>query len=196
MPLIEHFLKMTLHITLETGVRYAFFASLAWLLAYVLFRQRWWHRKIVARAPLAADVRREMRDSAITLVIFGAVGAATVLAIKAGWTQMSFQPRHWAWSVGSVAAAILLHDAYFYWTHRMMHHPRLFRRFHRTHHLSTNPTPWAAYAFSPLEDLVQAAIFPIVVLLIPIQPLGFAAFMIWQIIFNVAGHTGYEHHPR
>ena len=92
--------------------------------------------------------------------------------------------------------AIVLHDAWFYWTHRLMHHPRVFRHCHRTHHLSMNPTPWAAFAFHPVEAAVQAAIFPLAVTLMPMHPLAFGTFMAWQMFFNVLGHTGYEITPR
>jgi Delta7-sterol 5-desaturase len=34
-----------------------------------------------------------------------------------------------------------------------MHHPRLFRYFHRTHHRSVTSTPFAAYAFDLPEAL-------------------------------------------
>ena len=50
-----------------------------------------------------------------------------------------------------LAAMILAHDAYFYWAHRAMHHRRLFALFHRTHHLSRTPTPWAACASASAE---------------------------------------------
>jgi sterol desaturase/sphingolipid hydroxylase (fatty acid hydroxylase superfamily) len=195
---LERFLDMTLNLALATGARYVLVAGLAWALGYVLFRKSWWHRKIVPRAPAAADVRRELRHSAMTLVIFGAVGAATYLIIRAGWTQLYYTlgPHGAAGFVASVGLTIVLHDTYFYWTHRLMHHPRLFRISHRTHHLSMNPTPWAAYAFGPLDAVVQAGIFPLSVLLVPMHPLAFFTFMIWQITFNVAGHTGYEYHPR
>lgn len=198
MTLVERFLSTTLHITVETGIRYTIFAGLAWLLGYVIFKKTWWHRKIVPRAPEAGDVRREMLHSAVTLVIFGAVGAATYLMIRAGWTQMyrKLGAHSGWWFFASIALTIALHDTYFYWTHRLMHHPRLFRLTHRTHHLSMNPTPWAAYAFSPLEAIVQAGIFPLAVFLVPLHPFAFIAFMLWQISFNVAGHTGYEFHRR
>ena len=198
MNALERFFLTSLGITIETGLRYAFFAGLAWLLAFVFFKRRWWHRKIVQREPLSADVRREMRYSLITLVAFGAVGAGTVWMAKAGWTQMYWRldERGWGWFFGSIVATIFLHDAWFYWTHRLMHHPRLFRWFHRGHHLSTNPSPWAAYAFDPPEAVVQALIFPLAVTLIPMHPLAFFIFMTWQIVFNVIGHTGYEIWPR
>ena len=113
------------------------------------------------RVNAQAGVKKQPRDAidfvklnrlapAIRLCI---VGAASVFAARAGWTQMYWRidERGWGWFSLSVVCAILLHDTYFYWTHRMMHHPKLFRWFHRTHHLSHNPTPWTAYAFDPLE---------------------------------------------
>ncbi len=43
---------------------------------------------------------------------------------------------------------------------------------------------------------MQAAIFPLAVIIMPMHPLAFAVFMGWQITDNVLGHTGYEFHPR
>ena len=77
-----------------------------------------------------------------------------------------------------------------------MHHRRLFPLFHRVHHLSVNPSPWAAYSFAPAEAVVEAGIFPVVALVMPIHPAAFGLTMLWQILFNVAGHTGFEFHPR
>jgi sterol desaturase/sphingolipid hydroxylase (fatty acid hydroxylase superfamily) len=77
-----------------------------------------------------------------------------------------------------------------------MHHRRLFKLFHRVHHESTNPTPWAAYSFAPLEAVAQACIFPLIVFTLPIHGLAFFIFMIWQIVFNVLGHTGFEYFPK
>jgi sterol desaturase/sphingolipid hydroxylase (fatty acid hydroxylase superfamily) len=77
-----------------------------------------------------------------------------------------------------------------------MHHPRVFRLVHRTHHHSRNPSPWAAYSFSPVEAVVEAGIFPLVVMTIPIHPGALSLFLLWQIVFNVIGHTGFEYHPQ
>lgn len=178
--------------------RYLLLAGLAWLLGYRIFRGRWFHRKIIDRFPKSADIRREILYSALTVGIFGLMGAGTLWAASQGWTRMygSIQERGWVWFWFSIACTILLHDTYFYWTHRWMHWRPVFPIFHRVHHLSTNPSPWAAYAFAPAEAVVEAGIFPLTALLIPIHPIAFALFMLWQMIFNVAGHTGYEFHPR
>ncbi len=191
-------LQVVTGVTIETSLRYLLFAGVAWLLGYVLFARRWWPRKIIERMPGSAEVWREVRYSALTLLIFGAVGTLTIEAWQHGHTQLyrGIGRHGWPWFFTSILLCIILHDTYFYWTHRLMHHRRLFRWFHRAHHLSTNPSPWASYAFSPLEAVVQAGIFPLAVTLIPMHPLAFAIFMVWQISFNVLGHTGYEVHPR
>lgn len=184
--------------TIALTFRYVLFAGLAWLFAYVVFRRRWFHRKVVQRLPKSADIRREIGYSALSLLIFGLVGAATIAISRLGWTRMYWRidEHGWGWFWASIGLTILLHDAWFYWTHRLMHHRRLFRPFHRVHHLSHNPTPWAAYAFNPAEAVVQAAIFPLAAVVMPLHPLAFVVFMLWQIAFNIAGHTGYEFHPR
>ena len=188
---------MLLAIAVENWVRYAVFAGIAWLLAYVIFKKRWWRRKIIQRNPAAGDVRREIQWSLLTALVYGVVGVVTILIGKTwGWQMYGkIASRGWPWLVMSVGIAILVHDTWFYWTHRLMHHRRLFRWFHRVHHESTNPSPWAAYSFAPLEAAMQAAIFPLLVFTIPIHPLAFLAFMIWQITFNVLGHTGFEYFP-
>ncbi len=195
---VKRFLVTTVGISIETGLRYAIAAGVAWVIFYVIFKRRWLHRKIIEEGPPGAEVWREIRYSILTLIVFGAVGAVTVFAIRAGMSKMYFRiEKHgWGWFWVSAGIAVIIHDAWFYWTHRLMHHPKLFRVFHRVHHLSTNPTPWAAYSFGPLEAVIQAAIFPLVVILVPIHPLAFLAFMIWQISFNVIGHTGFEIYPR
>lgn len=192
-------LQMLFGIAVENWLRYALFAGVAWVLGYWIFKKRWWRRKIIQKEPAAADVRRELRWSALTVVIYGLVGTGTiVLGQSLGW-KLYYKniERHggWTWFVASILIAVVVHDTYFYWTHRAMHHKRLFRWFHKIHHQSTNPSPWAAYSFDPLEAFVQACIFPLLVFTVPMHPLAFFAFMVWQISFNVLGHTGYEIYP-
>jgi sterol desaturase/sphingolipid hydroxylase (fatty acid hydroxylase superfamily) len=179
-------------------LQYAIVAGALWLLLYILLRSRLAHRKIIARFPRSRDLLREIGLSISTSLIYGTVGLLTLMAVRNHWTRLYFRPgRHGpAWFWLSIAITILLHDTYFYWTHRLMHNPRLFRWMHRSHHRSTNPTPWTAYAFDPLEAFVQAGIFPLAVILYPIHPYAFSIFMMWQIAFNVYGHCGYELYPR
>ncbi|HTA31700.1 MAG TPA: sterol desaturase family protein [Candidatus Cybelea sp.] len=71
-----------------------------------------------------------------------------------------------------------------------------FRLMRQGHHLSTNPTPRAAYDFDPLEAFVQAGIFPLVIFAYSLHPFAFFLFMGRQIAFNVFGRAGFEIFPR
>ena len=177
---------------------YAILALGAWLFFYVVFRKKFRHRRVSHREPTSGQVRREVAHSLRSIAIFGAVTGVVAYCGYSGWTRLYLRIGEygWVWLVLSVGVMIVVHDAYFYWTHRLMHHRRLFRLLHQTHHRSTSPTPWAAYAFSPGEALIQAGIGPLLVFTLPIHPLAFGVFMTWQIAFNVLGHCGYEIFPK
>jgi lathosterol oxidase len=183
--------------SIERAILYFALAGTAWLVLHVICA-RWLAHRRINRVPTWGQMGREVLYSLRSLVIYGLVGGFIVFAYFSGWTRIYTRPDAFGWLYffASIPLVILIHDTYFYWTHRMMHHPRLFRLFHHTHHLSTSPSPWAAYSFSPLEALVQAGIAPLVLLTIPCHPLAFSTFMLWQISFNVLGHCGYELFPR
>jgi sterol desaturase/sphingolipid hydroxylase (fatty acid hydroxylase superfamily) len=191
------FVAMTLWIAAVNGLRYLVFAGGASLLTASWAKHRWPQRKIVPAAASAADQRREFVCSLRTLGIFGLVGAGVLWAAQHGWTRVYFDfgERSVLWFVLSIALTIALHDAYFYWTHRLLHWRWLYR-LHATHHRSTNPTPWAAYSFGVGEALIQAGFFPLAACLLPLHPLAFAIFMLFQLGENVLGHAGYEIFPR
>jgi sterol desaturase/sphingolipid hydroxylase (fatty acid hydroxylase superfamily) len=100
--------------------------------------------------------------------------------------------RGWVYLALSVVLMTLVHDAYFYWTHRLLHWKPLYRRVHHVHHRSTSPTPWAAYAFHPVEALVQAGVYVVIVFLVPAHPLALGLFLLYMIVRNVVGHLGFE----
>ena len=195
---LPSFEKTAAFISLNDLTHYLVFAGVAWLLGYVIFKSWWRSRKIIPEMPSGSDMRREILWSLLTVVIYGIVGASTLACYQRGWLKLykDVNEYGWAWFWGSIVVVIFIHDAYFYWTHRLIHHPKLFKFFHQVHHQSHNPSPWAAYCFSPAEAVIQAGIFPLVAFTLPIHPGAFGLFMLWQITFNVAGHTGYEFHAR
>lgn len=155
-------------------------------------------RKIQARTASAADVRRELTTSLRTAVVFSLVGFGIFLAVRAGWLTVydELTAACATYFAVSLAGMIVAHDAYFYWMHRLMHHPLLFRWFHRTHHKSVTPTPFAAYAFDLPEAVVQAAFMPLFMAVVPMHVDALYVFMAFMIVRNVMGHAGAELHPR
>ena len=77
-----------------------------------------------------------------------------------------------------------------------MHHKKIYPIVHKVHHLSNNPTPWAAFSFHPIEAIIQIGFLPIVIIFIPLHISSIAIWVIYMMLFNVIGHLGYEFFPR
>ncbi len=73
-----------------------------------------------------------------------------------------------------------------------MHHPKLYRFVHLVHHQSRNPSPWAAFAFHPLEAVVEAGIVFVIAFILPFHGTALLAFLIFMTFYNAYGHLGYE----
>jgi Delta7-sterol 5-desaturase len=91
---------------------------------------------------------------------------------------------------------LVMHDAYFYWIHRLMHHPGIFKWFHLVHHKSINPSPWAAFAFHPLEAIVEVGIIVVFLFTIPVTRIHLFVFFLFLMAYNVYGHLGWELYPK
>lgn len=179
-------------------LRYLILAAVAFLIFYVFRRYAWHFRKIQSRFPAFRDYAREIIYSVITSVIFALVGYTVFLTPMARYTQVYFDVNEFGWSylLISVVITILVHDTYFYWMHRFIHHRKIYRWVHRTHHLSTNPSPWAAFAFHPLEAFFEAGIIVLVAFLYPVHPMAVGLFLLFMMMYNVYGHLGYELYPK
>ena len=105
----------------------------------------------------------------ITLVIFSLVGVLVIASPLHQFNLVYDEIATYGWGYWglSIVLMIFLQDTYFYWMHRLMHQPKLFKYFHLVHHKSTNHSPWAAYAIHPLEAVVEASIIFLIVWLIP-----------------------------
>jgi len=181
-----------------SALRYVLIAGPAFLIFYVLYRQKFSKLRIQKLFPKRKDYYRELFYSFLTFVIFALIGIILLQPAVREHTQIysSISEYGWGYWTLSVVLALFIHDAYFYWTHRLMHHPRLFRLFHLTHHRSTNPTPWAAFAFNPLEAVVEGSIIFVIALLIPVHSTAILAFLLIMTVINVLGHLGYELYPQ
>jgi len=179
--------------------RYFIIAGIAFLAGYVLLYRHIRYKKIQPKLPGKKDYFREIAFSVTTMLIF-AISPLLLIknpAIEPFTTHYTrIEEYGWFYFIAAFPLMFIIHDTYFYWMHRFMHHPKIFRIFHLVHHKSTNPSPWAAYAFHPLEALVEAGIFPLFLFTIPIHSLHLPLFFLLSIIYNVYGHTGYELYPK
>jgi len=155
-------------------------------------------RRVQTHTPARGQRAREFGYSMLTVLIFALNGALVFAGGKAGALCLyeRIGDRGWGYAALSLLLVVLAHDAWFYWTHRLLHRRGVFRWAHRTHHRSVAPTPWAAYSFAPLEAVVQAAFLPLILLVLPLHPLTIFVFLAHMILRNVLGHAGVELLPR
>jgi lathosterol oxidase len=148
---------------------------------------------------LDPQIRREIGWSLASAFIYGAPAGLLAWGWQArGWTRVygnvaDYPP--W-WVPASVLVYLFLHDSWFYWTHRWMHRPALFRIAHAVHHASRPPTAWAAMSFHPWEAITGAVVIPALVLVIPIHIGALFAVLTIMTVMGVTNHMGWELFPR
>jgi Delta7-sterol 5-desaturase len=195
-PLIDDIIGVIVGtFTFDLG-RYLIAAGLMAAIVALLMRSDWRSRKIQARRATTADVRRELLLSLRTVAVYAVVGMLTMAGLRAGLITDGGESAGALANAGYVLAMVVAHDAYFYWVHRAMHHRKLFRHFHRSHHRTITPTPWAAYAFDVPEAVVMALYMPLWLFLVPTPHVAIFVFLAIMIVRNVMGHAGMELHGR
>ena len=186
--------NQALYILVLSIVRYVLFAGIAFLVFYVILKNKPVFQKIQQRFPTNKDFKREIFYSFVTFLIF----SMAPLVLRHPFVKPHSKIYSDINAYGMVYFALvfplmlIVHDAYFYFTHRMMHHPRLFKFFHVIHHKSVNPSPWAAFAFNPSEALIESGIIYVFVFTFPIHLLHLFVFLIFMTLYNVYGHLGFE----
>jgi lathosterol oxidase len=153
--------------------------------------------------------RRQIRR-AILWSVYGTLGNALLaLPIQLAIVRDDFPlyydlaGRGWAYLALSLVGALFFAETCIYWIHRVLHTRFLYRRLHVHHHRFREPTPYASFAFHPVDSFAQSVPYHIYALLVPMYAwaylalLGFA--MLWSLMihdqvawlpFRFINHTG------
>src|SRR6478735_3091576 len=184
-------LLSTLAMTAIVAVRY--------LLASGLFAALTHRVRPGFHAHLSPQIRREIGWSLASAAIYGVPAGVVAWGWQQrGWTRIYTDPAaHPLWYLPlSLLLYLVLHDSWFYWTHRLLHRPAWFRAAHAVHHASRPPTAWAAMSFHPLEALSGAVVIPALVLVVPVHVAVLAIVLAIMTVMGVGNHVGWEMFPR
>jgi sterol desaturase/sphingolipid hydroxylase (fatty acid hydroxylase superfamily) len=184
-------LLSALAMTLIVGVRYLIASG-----AFALATRR---RHPALYAGLDRQIRKEIGWSLASATIYGVPAGVVAWGWQNhGWTRIYTGLADWPlWYLPvSVLLYLLAHDAWFYWTHRLMHRPRWFRIAHAVHHASRPPTAWAAMSFHPIEAVTGAVVIPLLVFLVPIHVGALGLVLTIMTVMGVTNHMGWEIFPR
>jgi Delta7-sterol 5-desaturase len=85
---------------------------------------------------------------------------------------------------------IIFTDFCIYWIHRGLHHPLIYKNIHKPHHKWIIPTPFAAYAFHPVDGFVQSLPYHIYPFIFPLQKVAFIALFVFLNFWTIMIHDG------
>lgn len=147
---------------------------------------------------LEPQIRREIGWSLASAAIYGIPAGVVAWGWQqAGWTRIytDFGAYPLWYLPLSVLLYLFAHDTWFYWTHRWMHRPWLFRRAHAVHHASRPPTAWTAMSFHPWEAVTGALVIPALVFFIPIHVAMLGLVLAIMTLMGITNHMGWELFP-
>ncbi len=195
---MEQVIEVITQIFGTSVLRYFLLAGIPFLIFYILFPGPLKKLKIQQRIAARKDFIREIAHSLQTILVLTVMAAIVLYTPFKQYTLVYDQLDQFpGWYLGvSVLLSLVIHDTYFYWMHRLLHHPKLYRHTHLVHHQSVNPSPWTSYSFHFLEAIVEGAVLFVIVLIIPVHPLAIVLFTVAGFIINVYGHLGYEIMPK
>ena len=190
---MQYFLPIIVNI-----LRYFLLAGIPFVIFYLLFPEKFSKNKIQTRFAKRKDFIREILHSMQTTLILAGVGILILRTPLREYTQFYTNLSDYSawWIPLSVVLGLLIHDTYFYWMHRTVHQPKLYKKIHLLHHKSINPSPWTSYSFHFIEGILEAMVAPIILVLLPMHPLSLFLFTLSSFAINVYGHLGYEIAPR
>lgn len=179
------------------SIRYLLLSVSAYEIFWRWKKERFAHLRIQKTFPKNEQLLNEVKWSLSTFLIFSVGAIFLYHPIMSGETKLyfNFDKYGLGYLLFSLVFVIFAHDAYFYWAHRFMHLKWLFKHVHRVHHLSTNPSPLAAFSFHPLEALIEGGFMAVIIFIIPFHPLILGIFLLFSHMTNVMGHLGYELFP-
>ena len=188
-------LTTTLWLTAIIGARYLLIAGAVW---WALWGRATSHGTQLNRdKPSRALMAHEIRFSLLSTPIYAFPAAIALEAWKAGGTKLYLDPGAYPlwWLPVSFVLLLLVQDAHYYWTHRLLHRREVFKWAHAGHHRSREPSPFASFSFDPIEAALTAWLLPAIAFIIPLNIWMLAVLLTVMTITAVMNHCGRELWP-
>lgn len=96
--------------------------------------------------------------------------------------------------IGFIALFFLvpfIHEVGFYFAHRLLHWPPLYRVAHKLHHRNTNPGPWSGLSMHPIEHVIYFSTI-LFFFFIPSHPIHMINLASRLGVAPAQGHTGFD----
>ena len=92
-----------------------------------------------------------------------------------------------------MAVMLFASDTGFYWSHRLLHIPFIYKVIHKIHHEHKSPITWSSFYVHPVELIMTfTLVFLSPVLFFRVHPLTFVAYLTILLLSLVKSHCGVD----
>jgi lathosterol oxidase len=177
--------------------RYLIFSAAYYSVFFILLKNKTANRIINRKKPKKKQLKTEIFWSALSGAIFAAVGVFMYYLYVKGYSAIYIETsKNSIWYIPlSILIFLILQDTYYYWLHRWMHRPKVYKYFHLIHHKSVHTSVFTAFSFHPLETILQALFLPIIILIFPIHFYALLVTLLIMTVTSTINHAGIEVYP-
>lgn len=137
---------------------------------------------------LKNQIKLELKQGLSAMPVMAILTAPIFLAEVQGWTKLydfadeaPFSLYTWL----QYPLFIAFTDTGIYWIHRWLHLPSVYRWLHKPHHKWIVPTPFASYAFHPLDGWMQSLPYHIFPFIFPLQKCAYLGLFVFVTLWTV-----------
>ena len=137
---------------------------------------------------------REVKYSVLSLFLFSVIANFLYGTKLIEYTKLYYDisEHGWMYYFSIIPIMFIIYDFYFYVTHRIMHHKKLFNLFHITHHKSKVISPLTALSMDVLEAIINQSALVLLFFLFPIHTTHVYIWVIVTISYTIYLHSGVE----
>jgi hypothetical protein len=173
---------------IDTFSRLLLFFAIAIAFAYTL---------LVRNGKLESNLKnftRELKYSIINLFLFSVIANILYETKIIEYTTLYYNISDYGWLYyfGIIPIMFIIYDFYFYVTHRIMHHKKLFNLFHVTHHKSKDISPLTGLSMDVLEAIINQGALIMLFFLFPIHTTHVNIWVVVTISYTIYLHSGIE----
>lgn len=181
-------------------LRYLLFTYLFYWLMWVKFPHSTFlvQRKISDLVPFKGQIKTELMRTLSSLFIIGLYETFIFVLYLKGYTQLNTNIKSTSllMEIFYFIAIFIFHDAFFYFTHRLLHTNWLFKKVHYQHHQSRATNPCTSYSFHWVEALIQSIYTLPIIFLLPMHIGTFIIALALTQLIVTSGHCGYDLLPK
>ncbi len=146
--------------------------------------------KITAMDADSKQLKREIKHSINSIIIFAASALPIIYLIRSGIIQLL--PDNITNAMLGIVLLTLWNECYFFMVHRLMHYPWWMKHVHYIHHQSKVPTVYSVYSFHWIEAFLLGSVQLVILPIVPISAVAIFVYPLTSVLLNYAGHCNYR----